>query len=67
MLNETTMAKLRSMKLQALGDAFHDQLTGKLCEQMPFEDRFGLLVDIEWTRRENNRRNKLMKKAGFPM
>jgi len=67
MLNEVTMTKLRSMNLQALGDAFHDQLTGKLCEQMPFEDRFGLLVDIEWTRRENNRLNRLIKKAGFPM
>jgi DNA replication protein DnaC len=55
------------MNLQSLGDAFHDQLTDKMYEQMPFEDRFGLIVDIEWTRRENNRLNRLIKKAGFPM
>ena len=67
MLNEMTMTKLRSMNLQSLGDAFHDQLTGKDCEQMPFEDRFGLLVDLEWTRRENNRLKRLIKKALFPI
>jgi len=67
MLNETTMTKLRSMNLQALGNHFNDQLTEKLYEQMPFEDRFGLLVDIEWTRRESNRLSRLIKKACFPM
>lgn len=67
MLNEMTMTKLRSMNLQSLGDAFHHQLIYKIHEQMPFEDRFGLLVDIEWTRRENNRLNRLIKKAKFPM
>jgi DNA replication protein DnaC len=67
MLNEMTMNKLRSMNLQSLGDAFHYQLIDKIHEQMPFEDRFGLLVDIEWTRRENNRLNRLIKKAKFPI
>jgi DNA replication protein DnaC len=66
MLNETTMTKLRAMNLKAIGDAFHEQLTGKQCEQMPFEDRFGLLVDIEWMRRENSRLSKLIKNACFP-
>jgi DNA replication protein DnaC len=67
MLNETTMTKLRAMKLQAIGDAFNDQFTDKIYEQMPFEDRFGILVDMEWTRRENNRLGRLIKNAGFPM
>jgi len=66
MLNETTMKKLRDMKLQAVGDAFNDQLIDKNYEQMPFEDRFGLLVDTEWARRENNRLKRLIKNAGFP-
>ena len=67
MLNEATMKKLRDMNLQTLGDAFNEQLTDKLYEQLPFEDRFGLLVDIEWMRRENNRFSRLVKKAGFPI
>ena len=67
MLNQATITKLRAMNLQSLGYAFNDQLIDKMYEQMPFEDRFGLIVDIEWTRRENNRLNRLIKKAGFPM
>lgn len=67
MLNEATMKKLREMNLQAIGDAFNDQLVDKTYEQMPFEERFGILVDIEWTRRENNRLTRLIKNAGFPM
>jgi DNA replication protein DnaC len=55
------------MNLHTFGDAFNEQLTSKMYEHMPFEDRFGLLVDIEWTRRENNRLSTLVKKAGFPM
>jgi DNA replication protein DnaC len=67
MLNEVTLSKLRAMNLQAVGDAFNEQLTGKMCDEMPFEDRFSLLVDIEWTRRENNRLKRLIKKARFPL
>ena len=67
MLSEATMKKLRDMKLHAVGDAFNDQLVDKNYEQMSFEDRFGLLVDTEWTRRENNRLKRLTKNAGFPM
>jgi DNA replication protein DnaC len=66
MLNEATLSKLRAMKLQAIGEAFNEQLMDKNCEQMPFEDRFGLLVDMEWMRRENNRFSRLTKNAGFP-
>ena len=67
MLNETTMVKLRAMNLQAFGDAFNEQLINKMYEQMPFEERFGILVDTEWIRRENNRLGRLIKNAGFPI
>jgi len=67
MLNESTMTKLRSMKLASLGEAFNEQLTDKMYESMSFEERFGLLVDIEWIRRKNNRLVRLTKNATFPM
>ena len=67
MLNEMTMKKLREMKLQAIGDAFNEQLVDKNYESMSFEERFGLLVDTEWMRRENNRLKRLIKNAGFPL
>ena len=32
---------------------------------LPFEDRFGLLVDIEYCQRKNNAQNRLIKRAGL--
>ena len=32
---------------------------------LSFEDRFGLLVDHEWTTRKNNHLKRLIKNAGF--
>ena len=32
---------------------------------LPFEDRFGLLVDQEWTSRKNNHLKRLIKQAKF--
>ena len=32
---------------------------------LPFEDRFGLLVDIEYCQRRNNAQNRLIKRAGL--
>lgn len=31
----------------------------------PFEDRFGMLVDIEYSNRKNNRQKRLIRNAGF--
>ena len=33
--------------------------------EVPFEDRFGMLVDTEYTARKNNRLHRLIKKADF--
>ncbi len=33
--------------------------------EVSFEDRFGLLVDTEYTNRKNNRLKRLIKNAGF--
>ena len=65
MLNETTLTKLRELKLKSMADGFNAQLSNPNFEQMSFEERFGLLVDAEWTRRENNKMNRLVKNAAF--
>jgi DNA replication protein DnaC len=65
MLNETTLAKLRDLKLKSMAEGFNEQLSGAGYEQMTFEERFGLLVDAEWTRRQNNRMDRLIKNATF--
>ena len=65
MLTETTVNKLNEMKLTTMARAFKEQLTTPNISELSFEDRFGLLVDQEWTSRKNNHLKKLIKKAKF--
>jgi len=58
MTNETTIEKLREMQFTAFADAFRKQLKdNSSLSALSFEERLGLLVDIEWTSRKNNRLN----------
>ena len=65
MLTETTVTKLQEMRLSAMASAFKEQMTDPNMAGMSFEDRFGLLVDHEWTTRKNNHLNRLIKTANF--
>jgi hypothetical protein len=59
MLTETTVSKLREMRLSVMANALKDQLADPQFQNMAFEDRIGLLVDAEWNARKNNHLNKL--------
>lgn len=65
MLIENTASKLQEMKLTAMAKAFKSQLTDTNINSLSFEDRFGLLVDQEWTSRKNNHLKRLIKQAKF--
>lgn len=65
MLNKVTIDKLIEMKLTAMADAYRCQESDPKMADVPFDDRFGLLVDIEYTSRKNNRLSRLIKDAGF--
>ena len=65
MLNENTANKLQEMKLTAMARAFKAQLSDPNVAGLSFEDRFGLLVDQEWTSRKNNHLKRLIKNARF--
>lgn len=65
MLTENTVTKLQEMRMSAMAKAFKDQLMDPNMAGMSFEDRFGLLVDHEWTTRKNNHLKRLVKNAGF--
>jgi DNA replication protein DnaC len=67
MLNEETMNKLREMRLSTMAASYRQQMEDPALSKMSFDDRFGLLVDIEWTTRKNNRLKHLIQKAGFPI
>lgn len=47
-----------------MADAFRNQMDDPQL-RMPFEDRFGMMVDIEYSNRKNNRPKRLSRNAGF--
>ena len=44
---------------------FRNQLTDTKMKKVPFEDHFGMLVDIEYNSRKNNRLKRLIRSAEF--
>ncbi|MDD4699977.1 MAG: ATP-binding protein, partial [Oscillospiraceae bacterium] len=65
MLDNNTTNKLHEMKLSVMAVAFQKQLDDNSFANMSFEERFGLLVDAEWTARKNNRLTRLIRKADY--
>ena len=63
MINQSTIDKLIEMRLTAMADAFRIQMKDSTMKDIPFEDRFGFLVDIEYTSRKNNRLKRLISNA----
>ena len=53
MLNEQTVEKLHTMKLFGMAEAFRTQMETAAASNLSFEERFALLVDQQWTWREN--------------
>lgn len=65
MVHEPTLRKLHEMRLAAMADSYQNQLLDSNFQALSFEERFGLLVDTEWSRRKNNRLSSLIRKADF--
>lgn len=59
MTNQSTIDKLIEMRLTAMSDAFRIQMDDPTMKEVPFEDRFGMLVDVEYSNRKNNRLKRL--------
>jgi DNA replication protein DnaC len=63
MLIEQTLDKLNAMKLGAMADAFQKQLNTDEAAVLSFEERLGLLVDTEWTAREQRKLERRLRTA----
>ena len=63
MLIHQTVEKLKQMRLSGMAECLLNQAT--LCDSgnLTFEERLGLLVDYEWTHRQNRRLSRLLKAA----
>ena len=67
MLKETTVSKLHEMRLTAMAESYRNQLQDSSFDALSFEERFSLMVDIEWARRKNNKLTKLIRRADFQL
>lgn len=63
MLTQQTLDKLHDMKLTAMAEAFSQQLGRPDLAELSFEDRLAMLVDRQWTFKEDRRMNRLLKTA----
>jgi DNA replication protein DnaC len=63
MLNEPTIEKLKSLRLDAMAAAWLAQQKDPEAGRLDFDERFGLLVDAECTYRENRRLDRLLREA----
>jgi len=64
-MNDQLLTRLQEMKLSGMAEAYVEQSQTKEFKSMSFEDRFSLLVDLEYSRRKSNSLNRLIKSASF--
>ena len=63
MINQSTTDKLIEIRLTAMADAFRIQMDDNSMKDISFEDRFGMMVDVEYTSRKNNRLKRIIRNA----
>lgn len=63
MLNEPTIERLKSMRLEGMADAWRAQQSDAQSQALAFDERLGLLVDAEWSHRENIRVVRALREA----
>ena len=67
MITEETIHKLVSMRLHTMAKAFRELLEMSPAHELSFEERIGMLVDREWSDRDNRRLARRIKEAKLPV
>ena len=66
MMNNSTIEALKAMRFSAMAAEFERQLGDPAAYSMlGFEERFALMVDAEWNRRQQNRLARCIREAHF--
>lgn len=65
MTTQSTIDKLIEMCLTSMSDAFLTLMQDPKMKELPFEDRFGMLVNIEYYNRKSNSLKHLIRNARF--
>ena len=63
MLNQQTIEKLHVMRMRGMADAFTQQQEDPQTTQLSFEERFALLVDRQWSWRQNRALERRLRDA----
>lgn len=63
MLNQQTIEKLHAMRMRGMAEAFAQQQEDSQATQLSFEERFSLLVDRQWTWRQNRVLERRLREA----
>lgn len=63
MLTHPTIEKLHALHLTAMAAAFDQQRSSSQYAELAFDDRFGLLVETEWTAREQRKLAQRLRNA----
>ena len=64
MMSVSTIEQLKAMKFSAMAKAFQEQINDpKTFSALGFEERFGLMVDAEWNKRQDNKRLRYVRDA----
>lgn len=66
-INEETIQKLIEMRLSVMAHAFRDMMTSAPGDALSFEEKMGMLVDREWTDRQNRQLARRIKQAKLGM
>lgn len=62
---QSTIDKLIEMGLTSMADAFITHKDDPRMRDISFEDRFGMIVDVEYNNRKSNSLKRLIRNAGF--
>lgn len=65
MLNQQTIDRLADMKLNSMIEAYKTQQEQPSFLELSFEERFGLIVEYEWTERKSRHLKRLLKDANL--
>jgi DNA replication protein DnaC len=65
MLNQQTLEKLSWIHLPAMAREFRRQVEDRAFDELTFDERFGMIVDAEWTARQNRVLANLLKRANL--
>lgn len=66
MTRSETDRKLRTMRLSTIADEYQRQSSDSLMGDLPFDDRFQMMVDLEYQARSKRKLDRLLRQSGIP-